>query len=630
VHNEVSLLTKQKAQAGLSGQPEDRMSASTVRFFPTADRFSTGSAWRDTSSPPTAGEVLLRLRDRKLQPLQTYGVTPLGPELKIARLLHLYSEALDCEIAGRWKRADFFWRAARRQFTSAGDTATWCSAAVAATRADEAPPTGVGELPRRFLYEVLIETHYALYRAHSGSTGGSTPDHRAFAHTAHVRELLTKAREVPEAVLRGIYAPMLEQLLGACMAANRWDRAVATATELVDRFPGDLDYEDTLVHTMHATTIEQLGSTSSAESKVGKLDVAIQRLAALLPRFQVNGTIRDALASLHHTRGVQLANSGNVSEGLKAVEVAACYNISEDGLQTTREKLNQAMFVRKEQATQLRSQLAATPNASLTSSGEQLKRDADRGFQPAQAFANSSAAATLRTESEIARARALFRRVGLAIPGNDELFERAHVLSQALAEIINRRLNSASAIAAAWSKAVQVNAKLASFSAQTVILYLTGRLVGRQHTVPLPAPEVKLVQHQPVASDEPFGLWLFAREGWVLKSFAAFATVLLIVSLSVTWRMQGRRTERNSAFSRLEAAVAQRDDRGVVAAAEAFFATSRPPGAADDERERHALDHYREALARRVVRFAADDAVAGEAARYRTVVTRLQPEGEPR
>src|SRR5205823_11170211 len=135
-----------------------------------------------------AARRLLLLANRLLTPWQRYLNWKLTPAERLARALGLHRQALAAELSAHYERADFFWRQLQIEFTAFIEKdELWAAALKAAEpEAGASVMSEPAQARARFVDEVLIETHWACYRAYAQKEQPLTPQSRALVHLQYL------------------------------------------------------------------------------------------------------------------------------------------------------------------------------------------------------------------------------------------------------------------------------------------------------------------------------------------------------------------------------------------------------------------------------------------------------------
>lgn len=595
--------------------------SSAVRLFPSISSFAEGSGWRRDPAAGSPADALIAAASRPLRRWQRWTGASLDPASRLTRLLATYRAAVEAEVSGRITRADFFWRGVLDQLPRVIEPEHWRTIARTVCGAN-IPDDEIAELRIRLVTEVFLDTYTTFYAAYAQSEGRH---HRAFAHSAHIGSVL-RIEPAAGTHAKQTFAPLLQAEIEKGGQAKDWHGALRAARTAMAYFPGELQYEDSVAYAIHAQAIDRLSDSNGERASrlnAAVLMDAINEIHTITQQLPSNSIAFTVTASLLHMRAVQLANSGALSQALVDVEKASVYNPQEKGIDETRAKLAELMQQRLKDVQDMLDELSRRPNAQLNAQGQAFLADATSGFKPYNQFVESDQRRSIASAAAYARAATLFRRVGLAIPPHEELYAAEEELGSGLVEVLSSPPEVLEGIAGAWSAVVSAQPALHKYPADLIHRYLSRRLFEQEQKNEPPAPEITL---QPARSSvEPLGPWLFSRNAPVAKLLTAAAVVAVAWTSITAVATAQRRAARDSAFARVEAAVAAKDDLRTIAAAEEYFKTTPAPEG-DATREAHALSHYREALARTFIRKpgAPDPNDLEMLRRYRTATKHLQ------
>jgi hypothetical protein len=152
-------------------------------------------------------------------------------------MLLLHRLAFQAEQAGKWRRADFFWRETRNTFRRLWPLLKiWARAAAALGETGASDGTALRD---RIARELLIDTHEAFINGHLDTATPVTSGDRLFAHLGYIRDLLNVTEASPDERLKFLL-PGLEAGLQALEIEKSWDAAAVLAQELVELNHSDM------------------------------------------------------------------------------------------------------------------------------------------------------------------------------------------------------------------------------------------------------------------------------------------------------------------------------------------------------------------------------------------------------
>lgn len=536
---------------------------------------STAEPLPAVTEPPPEEAELARMRAAPLTRLQLVAGWRLPQKDRATRLLRFIDLAARAEVRGSWRRADFFWRGAERQLR-----ALWRR-------------PGPDTLTRG-LRTLLTATHESYFAAHLSGVSKPAPDSRAFAHLDHVRKLASAPFPAEDAGER--YAAMLESRLAACLQRGRTADTVAAADELVKRFPTARN-QNLAVVTVHRAADAALSHGSDAATwafNARSLAVGIGRLEDLRRRYPDNADVYAALASLHRTRAVCLANSLDVAEALAEIEKARAHAPDDEQMATTAKELEELMTQRRRQLETILAEIGRTPNAELSVAGHQLRTDVAKGTTARDAYRQSGVPYLLKGQAVRARALSYFRGVGIAAPEEGSLAENEAALRKGIERTLTGSPRTATEIAKGWQRAVKKDPLLSRFDEGSVVAALAAGLPGDGAEVAdeatataFEAPRLPLESRERKRSLEPLAFWFWSREGLLPKTFAAVSLGLAVLCGMWATSAAAGREARDRTFQAMQRSFVRQDYAEAADAAERFLASplaAHHPDAVDEAR----------------------------------------------
>jgi hypothetical protein len=525
-----------------------------------------------------------------------------------ARLLGLHKEALDSELAGAFIKADYFWQRFHAElkilvyrddfWDELGRVVGW-------------EPGGVADpeqLRARLVTEVFTETHLACYRGHARAAEQLPPDSRAFVHFDYVKKLLPWTGVSGDALV-GLLREPLDAQLSSLGRVGRWADAFELCRMILKYAPGNVECQEKMGGVYFAWTVGSLkGDSGGAASRddADTLETAIGHLEKIRAAVPHSLVVYEMLGRLHQLRSVKLANAGFLSAALVDAQKALSFCPGSEEAERGRGELAELMKSTQAQMREIEKKMEKQGGPKLNARGQLLRAEAARGFGPVNEYIESAEARATVEASLTARARTLWREIGLPTPP-----ERHDELARSLLEAVGRVLEDATAgtqdIAASWRNAAASDAGLADIAGPKVCDYLRRRLspeASQQNVPPASAPAGEVaVLPVPGARmskrGEPFGYWLFSRENFGVKARAALAVLLLLFAGGLWAREAWARSTRDAAYRHIVEAADKRQYAEVLDGAESFL--SHLPLASSDARKPRVLAYYEEALARFVI-----------------------------
>jgi hypothetical protein len=388
---------------------------------------------------------LLNFVDRRFTFAQRVLGWNLDPETKLGRVLLLRRQAFEAERSAAFRRADFFWVEAHRALKrAAGDLAVWSHALAISTFCSSITPELLRE---RFIQELFIDLHRALFESLFAAALTPPPGHRLFVHCTYVERLVDLAGLDAERAAP-ILRPLFDKWLGACREAGAWKQGMAICTRLAERFSPNGTYIDELVVCLLRQTIDQLttppGSFGATDAR--RLKAAVRAVERVGERFGPTGLSLAALARLHQMRAIALGNTGACAEALVEISIALDHGGHDPQFRETLRHLTDAMELARARASELRDRT----DPCLSRDDRILVTEPLKGFEAMRLYQSSARAVRTREIAAAADAIDLWRHIGLLRPA-EEWPKRALALVRALAAVVKHPPADESAIAARWS-----------------------------------------------------------------------------------------------------------------------------------------------------------------------------------
>ena len=354
--------------------------ASTLAPLFAADVRADGARGENQES----ARRLLLFVDRRFTFAQRVFGWNLDPETRLGRVLLLRRQAFEAERAGAFHTADFLWVEAHRALKSAAaDPEVWRHALDISSFSPSITPE---ILRTRFIQELFIDLHRALFESQRAATGSPNPSDRAFVHCAHVERLLELAGFGPEKSA-AILWPMIDAWLTVCRSHGEWRRAIRICRRLADRFAPDSTYLDELVVCMLRMTIDRLtrppGSFTIGDAR--HLRSGIRTVERACETHRPTALVLAVLARLHAMHAVALGNTGDCAGALVEIAVALDYGGDDVQVRRTREALTAAMR-----------DILQKVHAGAGTGDALLEAQAAKGFGPVTQYQLSPRSASIR------------------------------------------------------------------------------------------------------------------------------------------------------------------------------------------------------------------------------------------
>jgi tetratricopeptide (TPR) repeat protein len=386
----------------------------------------------------------------------------------------------------------------------------------------------------------------------------------------------------------------------ACAKAKQWSRAISLTELLIEGEKDNGDYQELLIFCTHSATMERMAALK-AEPAAAELAKGISALEALRSRFPRQLAVFQALGTEHHLRAVQLANSHQLSLALDEAVRASAFDPEQDGLADTTKKLNEMMAQLQARVKDLLQEIRFRPNVRLSADGLRMKTQAERGFAPANQWAESAEASAVASARHEAYVSSIWRRVGLA-PQAENAIGKAEALIAGLSQVIQAAPGSGPEIASEWERVSANISELADVDHEAVIRWLNRRLLADsvEPETPAPAsgyPALRIAANPANKGEEDLQDWLVSPKGIRIKTQIAAACVFLLIAVFFAGSNVRSLSVRDAAWKQMQASAAASDDNGMVQAGELYFSTSSPAGE-EKGRSEAAAEMYSRALVR--------------------------------
>src|SRR5262245_31140395 len=218
--------------------PLRRPDQQTPRVFPEVGQGLYGSAdlEGEVGADARAARAVLRLATNRCSFWRRLGWF-ISETALLPRMLHMHRLGLQAEMEGRFHHADAYWYEVRRALaTLPKEHPAWSRTAAELLLAHPGL-TVLGEpeeLRRRFLDEVIVDTHCALYNGRLRDD--LPPDDRAYDHASHLFAMLPMLGTATHVTVELAGEPLRAKVEGHLRQKN-WRKAEVLARRLVAAFP---------------------------------------------------------------------------------------------------------------------------------------------------------------------------------------------------------------------------------------------------------------------------------------------------------------------------------------------------------------------------------------------------------
>jgi hypothetical protein len=497
---------------------------------------------------------------------------------RVGRMLLLHRLAFEAEQAGRWRRADFFWRETHNGFRR-----LWLLPKIwarAATALGETEPSDGTTLRDRIGRELLIDTHEAFV---NGRLAAATPvrsGDRLFVHVGYLRDLLNLTEASPEERLKFLL-PAIEAEIQARETEKSWDAAAVLAQELVELDYSDMSAQERLAWIYFRRTVEDAPKGQELEH-ARKVNRSIEDLERLRRTGVDRSLYFDLIGRLYHLRAILLANSGQLPEALVEARKSQDFCPSLEVAGQSMQQLVDAMKALQRRMEQLQKELRSSSNKSLTVDGQRMLRQAQTGFSLLNSYVASDEPAKIAAARQLALAREVCRDIGLSDAGE----ARAVAVLDAVGSLYGSDAKTEQDLAALFQQRAAGNTELAEIDGGQVASFIvrrrrenSGEKFGEETAKTDQTPEAKPPRHaQSIPPSErsrfglePFGYWLFGTQDRPARVLFAAAVVVTVAALGGTGLEIIGSRERAPAYAAIVAADEQNDGKTVIAQAQRFL-----------------------------------------------------------
>jgi hypothetical protein len=611
----------------------------TSRIFPpiSAELYTLEFPVSSVTPDQRLGRAIISLSQKRFSRIELWRGWRLDAAGKVGRLLLLQRMAIESEMAGQIKRADFFWCEAHVQLRELStQNEVWSTLL---QTLPEAQHTSLQSAPERLFYaiarELFLETHHAFFCGLASTLDVPPADHRSYAHLDYMRDMidLTDLSKAEQGELLAIAT--LKQI-GAYQEVLRWKRAEQLSAVLLRRFPDLTSSQAAYANLIFIKTISNLKNDSSEARSLRdakKLQRGIDRLKKLRRDYPHNMVMLELIGHMLYLRAIKLANGRHPAQALADVQAALTYAPDLTEALEARDKLEVMMQDLRVKLSEAAAKIGEQPKAILSLKGLRMKREASQGFRLMDAFKHSEEARLVSEDAQAAQARRTWEEIGL---GPLERFDlRPLGLYNALQTIRQDHPAVDSDLPAAWQRLASDDPELSELDSSLVCAYLARRLFKQKDELKPESilggmrsagePPMLMPSSPPRRlKSEPFSHWLFSHQNLWLKLQFVACIVLLTIACGLAVREYFNRSSRAVAYHEIYLAKDAQDFQRMIEEAEAFLSS---PIFGADPREDEVKALYSEALVRWVSsQIPTPEQTDFHARRYRALVLGI-PEG---
>jgi hypothetical protein len=403
--------------------------------------------------------------------------------------------------------------------------------------------------------------------------------------------------------------------------------ALTALEDVIGRFEHEPDLHRTAVEkivALNRRTAEERAtraggpdSTEGASAMAQVLGQGIDILTRLFRRVPTLAIAGEALAALHFSRAIHLANAARPSDSLLDLEYVAAYDPQCAELDATRAQVEEMLRLLQKRAMELTASLGSrrvgdyTYTSVLNAAGEALVAQARRGFAPRDTFRRSDEPTTIRRRVREARALRFWLRAGLRPVGG--WVARAMAFDEATDLLMRKKPNTSAELLVGWMEVLAERPDLLPELDGVGPEHLLAVFAKRSEEEAAPPDPLSLVPQpdldwlnapsrftepgdeaasatvdEPMADPSaaaaaptgpapvlavpapdprdtvtesvPAEFWLFTRRGLKEKAALAFAVVLLLAGAGVVVADARRQKTRDRTFTEVRDAIAAGDE----------------------------------------------------------------------
>lgn len=581
-----------------------RSSCSQDRFFPPITpslyRFAeAGNPSQKTAAPSglqskgAPSEAVLELATRKFTPWQLWTGHGLDAPGQLGRLLWLHRSVLDDELNGRWKRADFYWRAIFKILSyMQKQGGVWERLNEQFGFDSSQGPNDFDGLRYRVISELLIDTCCALFNGGLHNSETIVSNDRAFAYAAHIQALLPLTG-CGETERWFIAEPLADILVKAHRELGRFRQAIKICEDMAHDFPTRWKFQDLVAELETQRVLNEMHDECDDRTSLkdaGRLRNAIDALDRLRRTYPYSPITYERLGLLNQVRSVKLANGGKLFQALLAIEKAMAYAPELYQAIEIRKQLHTAWKSLTQQLAAVEAKIAITPGAILSGEGQRLKKEIEKGAERINRFIESGRAATISEAALRAKAVRLWHRIGLGGP-DEQIAANSMKLYKVLPLLFDEGLKNSSELKARLIEVTRDIPGIDASMCESIERYLEHYIFNADTPeVETPGQKIedplvlKSLQTSEVPCKEPVGMWLFSGEALGAKLLFVFMVAAMVISGAMTGWDRYKGNIRDQAYADLIIADHSGKNEVVLQAAAAFLSA---PGIKTDARREH-------------------------------------------
>lgn len=466
---------------------------------------------------------------------------------QLFRLFVLQQHAFDAELSGNWKTADFFFKKSYNYFERKllKDDQIW-----ALIRNGSGPH---GEVLRLALVKQLfLEQHLALIKSYLSREKDSFQK-RITDHLLYINRIKTFVALPAE-----IQEELDKLILNFYSETGKTVEAVRYCRPLLDKYPASNFFIDRFP----ALVLEEamLNSNGEKNHKIIKiLKEAITQLESV-PEALVNLNLYDYIALLKYHLAIAQGNDKKLAESLCTIEEAICFNPLVKEYYDYRDQASQAMTSLQTNMDKIVKQLGY--NQRLNAAGEQLLKEAKRGFKLVNIYLDSDHFKKTKAEREHLYLLGTWEKLTQqAVPQVENWKSIASSVNSLAFYSFKQNISDEEEIKSTFRQAVSRDSELGIISEQQFLSYLNlmrqpnspdeieraaqSSLLSEIATLDLAVPEKE--QNGPI----PFDFWLASSKNLMVKAIGLAAMVLVVYTGFASIREYTLNKKRDTAYQQI-------------------------------------------------------------------------------
>lgn len=272
--------------------------------------------------------ILLDLSNKKLTQAEKLFGFNLDAQGKLSRLLYCHRLAIETELAGECKQANFYWKQVQIEIQQLAKQDELWSTLVKELAKE--PGVVVMKDPvkmrQRLVDELFIDTHYNFYHSIAQQSGKLEIKEQAFMHIKYIEELVNLSSFSGDNLLAQLDYPWQKQI-NLYQESEKWNEAFLVCKGRLELFPDSIKFQNELVDMKTKAALANLtGKSQKISEEARNLKREINFLEKLLKKYPYNLIIYQSIAGLYCKRSIRLSANKQIAKALLDVEKALTYN----------------------------------------------------------------------------------------------------------------------------------------------------------------------------------------------------------------------------------------------------------------------------------------------------------------